>query len=63
MPVGRKEVFITFRVEKSNYFTRKVHTEATVSLAQSALGGAIRVQGVYEDLNIQIPPGTPSHTK
>jgi len=66
MPVGRKEVFITFRVEKSNYFTRKgadLHTEATVSLAQSALGGAIRVQGVYEDLNIQIPPGTPSHTK
>jgi len=66
MPVKRKEVFITFRVEKSNYFTRKgsdLHTEATISLAQAALGGSIRVQGVYEDLNLQIPLGTPSHTK
>lgn len=66
MPVGRKEVFITFRVEKSDYFKRKgadVHSEAAISLAQAALGGAIRVQGVYEDLNLQIPPSTPSHTK
>eukprot|EP00088_Acartia_fossae_P017313 TRINITY_DN1980_c0_g1_i2.p1 TRINITY_DN1980_c0_g1~~TRINITY_DN1980_c0_g1_i2.p1 ORF type:complete len:473 (-),score=98.96 TRINITY_DN1980_c0_g1_i2:900-2318(-) len=66
MPVGRKEVFITFRVEKSDYFTRKgadVHTDANISLAQCALGGAIRVQGVYEDLNLQIPAGTSSHTK
>lgn len=66
MPVGRKEVFITFRVEKSDYFQRKgadVHTDASISLAQAALGGAIRVQGVYEDLNIQIPAGTASHTR
>lgn len=32
-------------------------------LFQAALGGAIRVQGVYEDLNVQIPSSTPSHTK
>lgn len=66
MPVGTKEIYITFRVEKSDYFTRKgadVHTDATISLAQAALGGSIRVQGVYEDLTIQIPPGTSSHTK
>merc|ERR1719340_12172 len=66
MPVGNREVFITFRVEKSNYFTRKgadVHTEAAISLAQAALGGTIRVQGIYEDINLQIPPGTPSHTR
>ena len=66
MPVGSKEVFITFRVEKSSYFTRKgadVHTEAAISLAQAALGGSIRVQGIYEDLNVQIPPGTMSHTR
>jgi len=66
MPVGNKEVFITFRVEKSEYFTRKgadVYTDASISLAQSALGGSIRVQGIYEDLNIQIPPGTNSHTR
>lgn len=66
MPVGVKEVFITFRVEKSEYYTRKgadVYTEASISLAQSALGGSIRVQGIYEDLNIQIPAGTSSHTR
>jgi len=66
MPVGRKEVFITFRVEKSSYFTRKgadVHTDADISISQAGLGGAIRVQGVYEDINVQIPPSTPSHTK
>lgn len=66
MPVGQKEVFITFRVEKSDYFLRKgadIHTEANISLSQAALGGAVRIQGVHEDLNLQIPPGTPSHTK
>lgn len=66
MPVGSKEVFITFKVEKSDYFLRKgadVHTEAHISLAQAALGGTVRVQGIYEDINLQIPPGTPSHTR
>jgi len=66
MPVGRKEVFITFRVEKSSYFTRKgsdVHTEASISLAQAALGGSVRVQGIYEDVNVQIPASTTSHTR
>ncbi len=40
MPVGTKEVYITFKVEKSDYFTRKgadVHTDATISLAQVLL--------------------------
>ena len=32
-------------------------------LFQAALGGTIRVQGIYEDINLQIPPGTPSHTR
>lgn len=27
------------------------------------LGGVIRVQGVYEDLTVQIPSGTSSHTR
>ena len=57
---------IMCRVEKSEYYTRKgadVYTEASISLAQSALGGSIRVQGIYEDLNIQIPAGTSSHTR
>ena len=66
MPVGSKEVFISFKVEKSDYFTRKgadVYTEAAVSISQAALGGTIRVQGISEDLNVQIPAGTASHTR
>ncbi|XP_011256217.1 protein tumorous imaginal discs, mitochondrial isoform X1 [Camponotus floridanus] len=66
MPVGRKEIFVTFRVEKSRYFRRDgadVHTDAGISLAQAVLGGTIRVEGVYEDLTIQITPGTSSHTR
>lgn len=66
MAVGNKEVFVTFRVEKSKYFRREgadVHTSAEISLAQAVLGGSIRVEGVYEDQTIQIKPGTSSHTK
>ncbi|XP_049859883.1 protein tumorous imaginal discs, mitochondrial-like isoform X1 [Schistocerca gregaria] len=66
MNVGNKELFITFRVEKSDYFRRDgadVHTDATISLAQAVLGGTVRVQGVYEDHTIQIPPGSSSHTR
>jgi len=66
MAVGRKEIFVTFRVEKSRYFRRDgpdVHTDAEVSLAQAVLGGTIRAEGVYEDQTIQIMPGTSSHTR
>lgn len=61
---GNKELFITFKVEKSRYFKRDgadVHTDAEVSLSQAILGGTIRVQGVYEDQTLQIMPGTSSH--
>lgn len=57
MAVGRKEIFITFRVEKSRYFRRDgsdVHTEAEISLSQAILGGTIRIQGVYDDQTIQV---------
>ncbi|KAG7207123.1 hypothetical protein KM043_000998 [Ampulex compressa] len=66
LAVGNKEVFVTFRVEKSRYFRRDgpdIHTDATVSLAQAVLGGTIRIEGVYEDHTVQILPGTSSHTK
>lgn len=66
MNVGNKEIFITFKVETSNYFRRDgadVHTDANISLSQALLGGTIRVQGVYEDQTIQVIPGTSSHTK
>ncbi|XP_075165078.1 dnaJ homolog l(2)tid, mitochondrial isoform X1 [Haematobia irritans] len=66
MQVGKKELFITFRVEPSRYFRRDgadVHTDAVVSLAQAVLGGTIRVEGVYEDQWLNIEPGTSSHHK
>ncbi|XP_057375063.1 protein tumorous imaginal discs, mitochondrial-like isoform X2 [Daphnia carinata] len=66
MQVGQKEVFITFRVEKSDYFRRDgadIHTDAYISFPQAAFGGGIRVQGVYEDLAVDIPKGTQSHTR
>lgn len=64
MNVGNKELFVTFKVEKSRYFKRDgsdVHTDAEISLSQAVLGGTIRIQGVYEDQTIQIMPGTSSH--
>lgn len=64
MSVGRKELFITFKVERSPHFRRDgadVHSDAEISLAQAVLGGAIRVQGVYEEHSIQINAGTSSH--
>jgi len=66
MPVGNKELFITFRVDKSDYFRRDgpdVHTEAEISLSQAILGGTIRIQGIYEDHTVQISPGTSSHSR
>lgn len=68
MPVGRKgkEIFITLRVAPSEYFRRDgadVHTDAEVSLSQATLGGSVRIQGLYEDLEIKIPSGTSSHTR
>ncbi|KAG5880761.1 hypothetical protein JTB14_010943 [Gonioctena quinquepunctata] len=67
MSVGNnKELFVTFRVDKSDYFKRDgpdVHTEAEISVAQALLGGTIRIQGLYEDHTLQIMPGTSSHTK
>lgn len=57
MPVGKKEIFITFRVEKSDVFRREgsdVHSDAHVSLAQAALGGSTRVQGIYENMTVDV---------
>ena len=62
----QKEIFITFRVESSDYFRRQgsdVHTDAHISISQAVFGGNIRVMGVHEDINVQIPTGTSSHTR
>lgn len=66
MPVGKKEIFITFRVENSTYFRRDgsdIHTDAMITLSQALLGGTTRIQGIYENVNVEIPPGTGSHSK
>ena len=66
MLVGRQEVFINFKIEKSNYFRRDgsdVHSDVTISLAQAVIGGTTQIKGLYEDLTIKIPKGTSSHNR
>uniref|UniRef100_A0A3P9HLV8 DnaJ homolog subfamily A member 3, mitochondrial n=1 Tax=Oryzias latipes TaxID=8090 RepID=A0A3P9HLV8_ORYLA len=63
MPVGKKEIFITFRVQKSPIFRRDgadIHSDLHVSVAQAILGGTARAQGLYETLNLSIPAGIQS---
>ncbi|XP_047215337.1 dnaJ homolog subfamily A member 3, mitochondrial-like isoform X1 [Girardinichthys multiradiatus] len=60
MPVGKKEIFITFRVQKSPVFRREgadIHSDLYISVAQAILGGTARTQGLYETLNLSIPAG------
>lgn len=55
--VNRNEVFVTFKVEKSNYYRRDgsdIHTDAKVSISQALLGGSIRVKGLYDDHTVQV---------
>ncbi|CAI9560395.1 unnamed protein product [Staurois parvus] len=61
MLVGRKEVFITFRVQKSPIFRRDgadLHSDLSVSIAQAVLGGTTRAQGLYEPIIVDIAPGS-----
>eukprot|EP00096_Caligus_rogercresseyi_P007013 TRINITY_DN2425_c0_g1_i1.p2 TRINITY_DN2425_c0_g1~~TRINITY_DN2425_c0_g1_i1.p2 ORF type:complete len:390 (-),score=105.63 TRINITY_DN2425_c0_g1_i1:1370-2539(-) len=61
---GAKEVFVVVRVEASSDFRRSnnydVHSNASISIGQAILGGVLRVKGLYEDLNVRIPPCTNS---
>jgi len=64
MSVGETEVFVILRVAPSDYFRREgadVHSDIKISVAQSVLGGSMRVRGIYENVDIDIPPGTGSH--
>nr|XP_056722211.1 dnaJ homolog subfamily A member 3, mitochondrial [Euleptes europaea] len=63
MPVGKKEIFITFRVQKSSVFRRDgadIHSDLFISVAQAVLGGTARAPGLYETISITIPPGIQS---
>ncbi|RTG91313.1 DnaJ subfamily A member 3 [Schistosoma bovis] len=60
------EIFLQIRVEKSRYFRREgadIHSDITVSLSQAALGGKIRVQGIYENMLVTIPAGSCSNDR
>lgn len=64
--VASRELFVTFRVSKSDVFRREgadVHSDAVLSVCQAVLGGSVRVAGIYEDLTLKVPPGTSSHTR
>ncbi|XP_006277789.3 dnaJ homolog subfamily A member 3, mitochondrial isoform X1 [Alligator mississippiensis] len=64
MPLGKKEIFITFRVQRSPVFRREgadIHSDLFISVAQAVLGGTARCQGLYETINITIPPGIQPH--
>ncbi|XP_023215590.1 protein tumorous imaginal discs, mitochondrial-like isoform X2 [Centruroides sculpturatus] len=66
MNIGRKEIFITFKVAKSDYYRRvgsDIHTDASINLSQALLGGVIHISGLYEEIPLQIPAGTSSHTR
>lgn len=63
---NNKELYVTFKVSKSNYFKRDgadVHTDAVISISQAVLGGKVRIEGLYEELNVNIDQGTSSHTR
>ena len=60
-----REVFITVRVEETDYFRREgydVHTTASIGISQALLGGIISLTGLHEDINLRIPAGTSSRT-
>ncbi|XP_021554033.1 dnaJ homolog subfamily A member 3, mitochondrial isoform X3 [Neomonachus schauinslandi] len=66
MPVGKREIFITFRVQKSPVFRRDgadIHSDLFISIAQALLGGTARAQGLYETITVTIPPGIQTDQK
>ncbi|XP_038055184.1 dnaJ homolog subfamily A member 3, mitochondrial-like isoform X2 [Patiria miniata] len=66
MPVGNRELFITFRVARSQTFRRDgadVHSDVTISFTQAALGGSLKIKGIYDSIHLSIPGGTQSHTR
>lgn len=55
--LSSQELFVTVRVEASSNFRRDgadVHSNVTISLAQAALGGKIRIPGIYEQVLVTV---------
>lgn len=63
---NNKELYVTFKVARSNYFKRDdadIHTDAVITISQAVLGGTVRIEGLQEDLTVNINPGTSSHER
>ncbi|XP_063054604.1 dnaJ heat shock protein family (Hsp40) member A3b isoform X2 [Engraulis encrasicolus] len=63
MPVGQKEIHITFKVQRSPLFRRdgpNIHSDVNISVAQAILGGTARAEGLHGPISIEIPPGMQS---
>nr|VZI48165.1 unnamed protein product [Spirometra erinaceieuropaei] len=61
-----QELFVTVRVDSSRLFRRDgadIHSDITISLAQAALGGKVRVPGIYEQVLVTIPAGSSSRDR
>ncbi|XP_017314426.1 dnaJ heat shock protein family (Hsp40) member A3b [Ictalurus punctatus] len=66
MSTGNKQVYITFRVQRSPTFRRDgpdIHSDVMISVAQAILGGTARAQGLYGTVDIAIPPGIQTDQK
>nr|XP_057901993.1 dnaJ homolog subfamily A member 3, mitochondrial-like [Doryrhamphus excisus] len=60
MSVGKKEILITFRVQRSPVFRRNgtdIHSDVMISVTQAILGGTATTQGLYETISILVPAG------
>lgn len=63
---NNKDLYVTFKVGKNDYFRRDdadIHTDAVISISQAILGDNLRIEGLHEDLNVKINPGTSSHSR
>ncbi|MCI4393334.1 hypothetical protein PGIGA_G00156300 [Pangasianodon gigas] len=66
MSLGSKQIYITFRVQRSPVFRRNgpdIHSDVMISVAQAILGGMARAQGLYGTVDIAIPPGIQTDQK
>nr|XP_040041457.1 dnaJ homolog subfamily A member 3, mitochondrial-like isoform X2 [Gasterosteus aculeatus aculeatus] len=60
MSVGKKEILITFRVQRSPVFRRSgadLHSDVMISVAQAVLGGTATAPGLHQTISILIPAG------
>ena len=55
------DLYVVFHVRPHERFEREgsnLHTKLTISFAQAALGATVKVRGLDEDIELEIPPGT-----